>query len=81
MIFNNGAHAAISDRTIRADKTIVLQHGEKMLFGEDKQRGLVLDGFKLRAVTIGEDGYTCLLYTSTRDLLERKAQSLIKVIA
>ena len=29
-----------------------------MLFGEDKQRGLVLDGFKLRAVTIGEDGYT-----------------------
>ncbi len=58
MIFNNGAHAAISDRAVRADKTIVLQHGEKMLFGEDKQRGLVLDGFKLRAVTIGEDGYT-----------------------
>ena len=58
MIFNNGAHASISDKSVRADKTIVLKHGEKMLFGENKERGLVLDGFKLKAVTIGVDGYT-----------------------
>ncbi len=29
-----------------------------MLFGKDKDRGLVQDGFLLKAVTIGEDGYT-----------------------
>lgn len=58
MIFNNGTHATISDRAVRADKTIVLRHGEKMTFGENNERGLVLDGFQLRAVTIGEEGYT-----------------------
>lgn len=58
VIFNNGIHTKITDREWRAEKTIVLKHGEKMLFGEDNNRGLVLDGWKLKAVTIGEDGYS-----------------------
>jgi 2-oxoglutarate ferredoxin oxidoreductase subunit beta len=29
-----------------------------MLFGKDNDKGLVLDGLKLKAVTIGQDGYT-----------------------
>lgn len=58
MIFNNGVHNNIVDREYRADRTIHLRHGEKMLFGKDGNRGLVQDGFLLKAVTIGEDGYT-----------------------
>ena len=58
VIFNNGIHTPITDREVRADKTIHLRHGEKMIFGKDKNRGLVRDGFLLKAVTIGEDGYT-----------------------
>ena len=58
VIFNNGAHTGVSDRAIRADKTIILRHGEKMLFGKDKEKGLVQDGFEIRAVTIGENGFT-----------------------
>ncbi|MCF0218497.1 MAG: 2-oxoacid:ferredoxin oxidoreductase subunit beta [Muribaculaceae bacterium] len=58
VIFNNGIHAAITDREYRADRTIHLRHGEKMLFGKDNNKGLVGDGFLLKAVTIGEDGYT-----------------------
>ena len=58
VIFNNGIHNAITDREVRADKTIHLRHGEKMIFGKDNNRGLVRDGFLLKAVTIGEDGYT-----------------------
>jgi len=58
VIFNNGIHNAITDRTYRADRTIHLRHGEKMLFGADMNRGLVRDGFLLKAVTLGEDGYT-----------------------
>ena len=42
----------------RADHTILLRHGEKMLFGKNNEKGLVQDGFGLKAVTIGEDGYT-----------------------
>ena len=58
VIFNNGIHNAITDREVRADRTILLRDGEKMIFGRDKNRGLVRDGFLLKAVTIGEDGYT-----------------------
>ena len=58
VIFNNGIHSAITDKEVRADRTIHLRHGEKMIFGRDNNRGLVQDGFGLKAVTIGEDGYT-----------------------
>ena len=58
MIFNNGIHSEITDREVRADRTILLRHGEKMIFGKDNDKGLVRDGFLLKAVTIGQDGYT-----------------------
>ncbi len=58
VIFNNGIHNPITDRAVRADRTIHLRHGEKMIFGADNNRGLVRDGFLLKAVTIGQDGYT-----------------------
>lgn len=58
VIFNDGIHKYLSDKANRADRTIFLHHGEKMLFGNNNEKGLVLDGLKLKAVTIGEDGYT-----------------------
>ncbi len=59
VIFNDGAHAAFAkDKTTRAEHTIVLRDGEKMLFGANKEKGIVLDGFKLKVVTVGQDGYT-----------------------
>lgn len=58
VIFNNGIHNPITDREVRADKTIHLEHGKKMLFGKNMERGIVQDGFGLKAVTIGQDGYT-----------------------
>ena len=58
VIFNHGIHNPITDKEVRADRTIHLVAGEKMIFGKERNRGLVQDGFGLRAVTIGEDGYT-----------------------
>ncbi len=59
VIFNDGAHAAFAkDKATRAENTIILRDGEKMLFGANKEKGIVLDGFKLKVVTVGEDGYT-----------------------
>ncbi|HCC52174.1 MAG TPA: 2-oxoacid:ferredoxin oxidoreductase subunit beta [Porphyromonadaceae bacterium] len=58
VIFNAGTHASIADREFRAEKTIYLRHGEKMIFGKDQDKGLVLDGLRLKAVTMGQDGYT-----------------------
>ena len=58
VIFNNGAHKELSDPAFKADRTIVLRHGEKMIFGARKDKGLVLDGMSLKVVTIGENGIT-----------------------
>lgn len=58
VIYNNGIHNYITDRATRAERTIHLVNGEKMLFGKDNEWGLVQDGFLVKAVRIGENGFT-----------------------
>lgn len=58
VIFNNGVYNFMSDKENREDHTILLRHGEKMIFGKNKDKGLVQSGFSIKAVTIGEDGWT-----------------------
>lgn len=59
VIFNDKTHAAFAgDKDLRAEHTITLKHGEKMLFGANKDKGLVLDGMKLKVVKLGENGVT-----------------------
>ncbi len=56
VIFNHGAFNDITSKETRDDNQIWLEHGKPMLFGKDKKKGLILDGFSLKVVKIGEDG-------------------------
>jgi 2-oxoglutarate ferredoxin oxidoreductase subunit beta len=57
VIFNDGIHNQITDAAYRADRQLILKHGEPMLFGENNEKGLIYDRKgKLKVVTIGEDG-------------------------
>ena len=58
VIFNHKTHEMITAKETRDDHQIYLKAGEKMIYGKEKNKGLVLDGLKLKSVTIGEDGYT-----------------------
>ena len=58
VIFNDGAHGWLAEKESRADRTIVLEHGKRMIFGKEGNKGLVLDGLSLKVVTIGENGVT-----------------------
>lgn len=58
VIFNDGAHSWIASKENRTERTIVLKHGQPMLFGKDNENGLVLDGFSLKVVKLGENGIT-----------------------
>lgn len=58
VIFNDNIHKEIVDKSYRDDRTILLKQGEKMIFGTNMDKGLVQDGFNLKVVTIGEEGYT-----------------------
>ena len=58
VIFNEGCFTHFTDKTVKEDKQIYLEHGKPMLFGKEKEKGLVLKGLKLEVVTIGENGVT-----------------------
>jgi len=58
VIFNDKTFAEISDREVKEERQIILEHGKPMIFGKNRDKGLVLDGLKLKVVKIGEDGIT-----------------------
>ena len=58
VIFSNGIHEEITKGEDRDDKQIYLKHGEKMIYGVNKDKGLVIEKGKLKTIKIGEDGYT-----------------------
>lgn len=58
VIFNDKVHAAITEKANRADRTILLKHGEPMVFGKNNDKGLMADGMNIKVVEIGKDGVT-----------------------
>jgi 2-oxoglutarate ferredoxin oxidoreductase subunit beta len=69
VIYNDNTHQEITDKRFKDDRTIILEHGKPMVFGKERNKGLVLDGTKLRVVTIGEGGIT------EKDILVHDAHS------
>ncbi len=58
VIFNNKIHALITGRDTKDDNQIILEAGEPMLFGKNKDKGLILEGTRLKVVKLGENGIT-----------------------
>jgi 2-oxoglutarate/2-oxoacid ferredoxin oxidoreductase subunit beta len=58
VIFNEGVHDVIADKEVRDDRTLILKHGEPMIYGKENDKGIMLEGLKLRVVKIGENGIT-----------------------
>jgi 2-oxoglutarate ferredoxin oxidoreductase subunit beta len=56
VIFNHGTHYAITSKETRDDAQLWLEHGKPMIFGKEKNKGIVLEGFKLKVATIGQNG-------------------------
>lgn len=57
-IFNDGCFKEVTDKSVREDRQLFLEHGKPMIFGKEKDKGVVLNGLKLEVVTIGENGIT-----------------------
>jgi len=58
VIFNNGTHNWIADRETRAEHSILLKHGEKMIFGANRDKGIALDysaGVMPRLIVVAAD--------------------------
>ncbi len=57
-IFNDGAFSHAQDRKQRPDNVVELKQGEPMIYGANKNKGIVLRSGRLESVTIGENGIT-----------------------
>jgi 2-oxoglutarate ferredoxin oxidoreductase subunit beta len=58
VIFNDGIHDTIAEKDVRDDRTLILKHGQPMIFGKNNDKGLILEGCrKLKAVQLGENGF------------------------
>lgn len=68
VIFNNGTHNWIADREMRAEHSIVLKHGEKMIFGKEKDKGIALDysqGLIPHLIVVSADDERVLTHDAT----------------
>ncbi len=55
-IFNDGCFTKYTDKAVREDRQLFVEHGKPMIFGKEKNKGLILKGLRLEVATIGEDG-------------------------
>lgn len=58
VIFNDKTFAPITAKEVKQESQLILEHDKPMLFGAEMNKGIVLNGFKLEVVTIGENGIT-----------------------
>ena len=55
VIFNDKTFAAITGKEVKQNAQLILEDGKPMLFGPDLNKGIILNGFKLEVVTVGEN--------------------------
>ena len=57
-VFNDGAYFDITEKPVKDDMQLRLEHGKPLLFGKAKNRGIRLNGFTMETVILGENGVT-----------------------
>ncbi len=55
VIFNDGAFSDLSDRTIKAETQLFMEHDKPLLFGDNLTKGLKLVGSQFEVVEIGNN--------------------------
>src|SRR3954453_7089047 len=52
-IFNDGVFEYATDKSIKADNTLYLEHGKPLIFGKDRNKGIRLHGLDPEVVELG----------------------------
>ena len=53
-VFNDGAFFGYTDKATKSEQTLFLEHGQPLIFGVNKEKGIKLDGFKPIVVSLDE---------------------------
>ena len=52
-IFNDGAWESVTEKEVREDHIIALEHGKPLIFGKNKDKGIRMNGLELEVVQLG----------------------------
>jgi 2-oxoglutarate/2-oxoacid ferredoxin oxidoreductase subunit beta len=58
LIFNEGAFDNFTEKEVRKEKTVVLEHGMPLVFGENEDKGIRMDGFTPVVVFLTDGKYS-----------------------
>lgn len=61
-IFNDGAFEIFTEKTTKQDEALFLEHGQPLVFGAQRNKGIKLDGMKPVVVELGTDADTSDLW-------------------
>ena len=53
-VFNNGAWDYATDRAVKSDHIVELEHGKPLIFGKDRDKGVRLNGMEPEVVELGK---------------------------
>ena len=57
-IFNDGAFDYMREKEVRDDAALALRHGQPLIFGRSRDKGIRISGTTAEIVTLGQDGVT-----------------------
>ncbi|OWY25409.1 2-oxoacid:ferredoxin oxidoreductase subunit beta [Sphingobacteriales bacterium UPWRP_1] len=71
-IFNDGAFELFTESTTKKDTTLFMEHDKPLLFGQNNDKGILLDGYSPRVVNLANGEF------STNDLWIHNEYDLVK---
>ncbi len=57
-VFNDGAFFDFTDKKVRDEHTVFLEHGQPLIYGKESRKGVVLDGARPRAVDLDNSSWS-----------------------
>ncbi|MEO6915051.1 MAG: 2-oxoacid:ferredoxin oxidoreductase subunit beta [Chitinophagaceae bacterium] len=77
-IFNDGAFEIFTEKSSKPEEVLFLEHGQPLVFGSQKNKGIRIDGFRPVVVEIGDQyGINDLWIHDEKDFY--KAQALVRM--
>jgi 2-oxoglutarate/2-oxoacid ferredoxin oxidoreductase subunit beta len=69
-VFNDGAYEIYTEKSSKKEETLMMEHGKPLIFGENNDKGIKLDGFKPVIVSLNDVSVDDLWVHDETDLVK-----------
>ncbi len=69
-VFNDGAFEIFTEKSSKKEQVLMMEHGKPLIFGENNDKGIKLDGFKPVIVDVNESNINDLWIHDETDLVK-----------